>query len=279
VTVLWMLLLGCAGREGCDDREVYDHDAQRCVPYSPGDPVAADVWVPPVGTTWQWQLSGRIDTSYDVAMYDIDLSETPDATLAALGDRTVICYFSAGSVEDFRDDIGFIDDVAIGAKLDGWPDERWLDVSHPDAFELARRRLDLAVERGCDGVEPDNVDAYVNGSGFPLSAAEQLQFNRFLADEAHSRGLSVGLKNDVDQLDDLLPWFDWALNEECVSYDECGRYRGFRDADKAVFHTEYVDAQGEAKAMAAEICPARPAWFSTLVKTWDLGPERTTCDD
>lgn len=50
--------------------------------------------------------------------------------------------------------------------------------------------------------------------------------------EAHSRGLSVGLKNDVDQIHSLVSHFDWALNEECVQYNECNKYQPFFDAGK-----------------------------------------------
>ena len=39
--------------------------------------------------------------------------------------------------------------------------------------------------------------------------------------EAHSRGLEVGLKNDVEQVGQLVGYFDWQLNEECFQYDEC----------------------------------------------------------
>jgi hypothetical protein len=273
------MLLACGGRSGCDDDEVYDHEQEGCVPYVAGDPVEADVWAPKVGTTWQWQLTGRIDRSIDVAMYDVDLFEATDGDLEGLkaDGRAVICYFSAGSLEDYRDDVGFVDEAAVGKKLDGWPDERWLDVTHPDVWALAAQRLDRAVERGCDGVEPDNVDGFVNRTGFPLTPAEQLQFNRYLADEAHVRGLSVGLKNDVDQRKALEPWFDWALNEECVAYDECGGYTPFLDADKAVFHTEYVDEVSEAAGRLSDVCGARPSSFSTLVKTWDLGSEYFPC--
>ena len=53
-------------------------------------------------------------------------------------------------------------------------------------------RLDLAVSKGCVGVEPDNVDGYQNSSGFPLTAADQLAYNRFLAGEARARGGAAG---------------------------------------------------------------------------------------
>jgi hypothetical protein len=45
--------------------------------------------------------------------------------------------------------------------------------------------------------------------------------------EAHKQGLSVGLKNDVEQIGALHSHFDWALNEECLDYDECGEYAPF----------------------------------------------------
>ncbi|MMZ65925.1 hypothetical protein D1872_283710 [compost metagenome] len=68
-----------------------------------------------------------------------------------------------------------------------------------------RARLDLAVQKGCDGVEPDNMDGYDNNTGFTLSADDQLAYNKFIANEARKRGLSVGLKNDLDQIIELEP--------------------------------------------------------------------------
>jgi hypothetical protein len=129
-------------------------------------------------------------------------------------------------------------------------------------------------------VEPDNVDGYLpdNDSGFDFTAADQLDYNRFIADQAHQRGLSVGLKNDVGQTAKLVDWFDWALNEECVAYDECDRYDVFLAADKAIFHVEYIDewSQAAAQQKANQVCGATPD-FDTLIKQWDLGPERLAC--
>ena len=163
-------------------------------------------WHPPPGTTWQWQLTGAIDTSIDVEMYDIDLFDVPAATISSLiaAGRAVICYLSAGSWEDWRPDAGDYPPGVLGNPLDGWPGERWVDIRRLDILgPILEARLDLAESKGCTGVEPDNVDAYQNDSGFPLQAADQLVFNRWLASEAHQRGLSVGLKNDLDQVPDL----------------------------------------------------------------------------
>ena len=73
-----------------------------------------------------------------------------------------------------------------------------LDVLGP----LLEARMDLCRDKGFDAVEADNVDGYANRTGFPLTAADQLRFNRFLAAAAHARGLSIGLKNDLDQVAD-----------------------------------------------------------------------------
>jgi hypothetical protein len=113
---------------------------------------------------------------------------------------------------------------------------RRLDVLGP----IIERRLDLCRRKGFDGVGPDNVDAYQNESGFPLSARDQIRFNRFVARAAHARGLSVGLKNDLDQAAELEPAFDWALSEQCFEYSECERLLPFVRARKAVFTVEYA---------------------------------------
>jgi hypothetical protein len=223
-------------------------------------------WAPAPTTTWQWQLSGTLDTSVPAQLYDVDLFETPARTVAALHAKgaRVICYFSAGSTT--------ADGPLAGERLEGWPDERWLDIRRLDALRPSiERRLDLCARKGFDGVEPDNVDGYANRSGFPLRARHQLRFNRFLAREAHERGLSIGLKNDLDQVRTLEPHFDWALNEQCFEYRECDRLKPFTHAGKAVFVAEY--------ALAPEaFCPAaRAAGFMAMRKPLELGAQRTPC--
>ncbi|KYF60689.1 endo alpha-1,4 polygalactosaminidase [Sorangium cellulosum] len=208
-------------------------------------------------------------------MYDIDLFDTPQATIDALraAGKKVICYFSAGSSEDWRSDASRFPAAALGNPLDGWPGERWLDTRSAGVRDVMKARLDLAVQKRCDGVEPDNVDGYTNGSGFPLTAATQLDYNRFLAAEAHARGLSIGLKNDLDQVRDLVGHFDWALNEECHAYDECEMLTPFIRAGKAVFHAEYVAA-----SQANAVCAAtKPLGLSTLIKRLELDAWRIAC--
>ena len=231
-------------------------------------------WRPGPGTSWQWQLTGSIDTSVVADMYDIDLFDTPAATVRELHDkgRHVVCYLDAGTYEPGRPDADAYPQAVLGAEVEGWPGERWLDIRRLDVLgPIIERRLDRCRAKGFDGVEPDNVDAYVNDSGFALDAGDQLAFNQFLATEAHRRGLSVGLKNDLDQAADLEPRFDWVLDEQCFQYDECDALRPFADAGKAVFIAEY-DLETSVFCDAA-----RAAGYSAIRKDLDLDAWREAC--
>lgn len=241
----------------------------------PDAPGPASVWRPAPRTTWQWQLSGTIDTSFDVAMYDIDLFDVPAVTIAALktDGRVVICYLSAGSYEDWRDDAADFPAAALGKPLDGWPGEKWLDVRDATVRQIMAKRLDLAVTKGCDGVEPDNVDGYDNDTGLTFTQADQLAYNRWFAGQAHARGLSVGLKNALALIPQLVDAYDWALNEECAAFDECDLLTPFITAGKAVFHVEYGAA-----SLAASVCPkTQPLQFSTLIKNLELDAWLQAC--
>lgn len=242
--------------------------------FSDGSTSPSDWWQPSPGTSWQWQLSGPIDTSFNVQMYDIDLFDAPQNVIDQLHSegRVVICYFSAGSREDWRPDAEDFPPEVIGEPLEGWEDENWLDIRQIEVLgPIMSARLDLAVEKECDGVEPDNVDGYTNDTGFPLTAQDQRAYNTWLSEQAHARGLSIGLKNDLEQIADLLPYFDWALNEECFTYDECDLLIPFVQANKAVFGVEY-------ELENAQFCPQANALnFDFLKKNLELDAWRESC--
>jgi len=231
-------------------------------------------WRPGPGTSWQWQLSGTIDTSIDVRMYDIDLFDTPQTVIDQLhhDGRKVVCYFSAGSYENWRPDKDSYPSEILGHNLDSWPGEKWVDIRQLDKLgPILTARFDLAVTKQCDGIEPDNIDGFTNTTGFPLTANDQLVFNRWLADQAHRRGLSIGLKNDLDQIQELVNDFDWALNEQCFQYDECDMLLPFVQAGKAVFGVEY-------KGDPSDFCPrANAKNFDWLKKQIDLDSWRVPC--
>jgi hypothetical protein len=233
-----------------------------------------DWWRPAPGVSWQIQFSGALDLSFDVQMYDLDLFETSPTVITDLhaSGRRVVCYFSAGSWEDWRPDADQFPESVLGSDLEGWPGERWLDIRQVDVLgPIMMARLDLAAQKGCDGVDPDNVEGYANNSGFPLTAQEQADYNIWLAAQAHSRGLAVGLKNDLAQIPDLINYFDWQLNEQCFQYNECDLLLPFIQAGKPVFSIEY---QGD----PASFCPrANSMNFDTLKKNLDLDAWRVAC--
>ncbi len=231
-------------------------------------------WRPAPGVSWQWQLSGALDTSLDVEMYDVDLNDTSTDVIAQLKNngKTVICYLSAGSWENYRDDADQFPEEILGNELEGWPDERWLDIRRLDILgPIMSKRLDLAVEKGCDGIEPDNVDGYTQDTGFQLSGEDQLTYNRWLAEAAHARGLSIGLKNDLEQVQELVESFDWAINEQCFQYDECELLLPFIQAGKAVFGVEY------SLATTAFCSQANSMNFDWLKKNLSLDGWRESC--
>jgi hypothetical protein len=212
---------------------------------------------PQPGDSFQWQLTDYPpDTSADADTYDLDLFDTPPEVVAQLHERgrTVVCYFSAGTYEEFREDAAGFPEAARGEALPDFPDERWLDIRQREELApVVEARLDLCAEKGFDAVELDNVDAYANESGFPLTEDDQLDFNRWLAREARERGLSPGLKGTVGLAPQLVDDFDWTLNEQCIQYDECEALQAFVDAGKAVFIVEYEGTPDEVCAAAEQL--------------------------
>jgi hypothetical protein len=238
----------------------------------------APLWRPAIMSSWQWQLSDLpVDTSIDAAVYDIDLFDNDASLVAALHaqGRRVICYISVGSWEDWRPDAGLFPPEVLGKDYQGWEGEKWLDIRRIDLLgPILRARFDLCKSKGFDAIEPDNIDGYTNDTGFPLTYQDQVVFNTWLANEAHARGLSIGLKNDADQVADLLPYFDWALTEDCFDQGWCSQLSPFIASGKAVFAAEYTDTG----VTPAQYCPqAQALRFSAILKHRKLDAYRVVC--
>jgi hypothetical protein len=147
-----------------------------------------------------------------------------------------------------------------------------VDVRRTDVLlPLLAARMDVCRDKGFDAVEADNVDGFANRTGFDLDAADQLAFNTAVAGLAHDRGLSIALKNDVEQVTELEPVFDFAVNEECLAYDECDAYLPFLRAGKAVFSVEYSELT------AAQCAHADRLGLATIVKDLDLDAPLRRC--
>ncbi len=221
------------------------------------------VWQPAPGTSWQWQLQGEVNTTFNVDAYDVDGFDNSAAKVEEIHARgsKAICYISAGSWEDWRPDASHFPGSVKG-RNNGWPGEKWLDIRQIGILQpIMARRMDMCLAKGFDAVEPDNIDGYTNRTGFPLTYQHQLAYNRMLASEAHARGLAIALKNDTDQVQDLVVNFDFAIVEQCYRYRECGAYSPFVEAGKAVLTTEY-----DTKNTASKCDRVRQLRFSLIFK-------------
>ena len=206
-------------------------------------------------------------------VFDLDAFDTAAGTVASLqgGGKHVVCYISAGTWEKWRPDAALYPKNVKG-KSNGWAGEKWIDIRRLDVLgPILEARMDMCDAKGFDAVEFDNVDGYANKTGFKLTAADQLAFNRWLAGEAHGRGLGVGLKNDLDQVDDLVGSFDFAINEQCAKYKECALLSPFVAAGKPVFEIEYNLPKTKFCAQAAAL------GFAAMRKRLSLDAWRDAC--
>ena len=127
------------------------------------------------GMRWQITLvEPPTALDLEVDAWDLDLVDTPRATIAA-------CTFEPGRPDaaDFAADV-----IGDGYEDEAFAEERYLDVTNPVVFDIMKTRLDLALAKGCDAVDPDNVDLPTHDTGFNISAADMRTFNRGLIAEA-----------------------------------------------------------------------------------------------
>ncbi|KAL3424694.1 endo alpha-1,4 polygalactosaminidase precursor [Phlyctema vagabunda] len=241
-------------------------------------------WRPATADTWQIVLGYALnDTSPDVSVYDIDLFTNEASMIQQLHDqnRRVICYFSAGSYEDFRPDSSSFVSSDYAKPLDGWPGEYWINTKSSNVRDIMTKRLALAAEKGCDGVDPDNVDGYDNDTGLDLTPADAVDYLTFLAIGAHALNMSIGLKNSGQIVNATLDMMQWEINEQCVQYDECALFQPFIEAGKPVFGIEYPDSaptvsESSKEAACAKNDPSTQG-FSMVLKEMLLGNWMETC--
>ncbi|TVY83391.1 hypothetical protein LSUE1_G003676 [Lachnellula suecica] len=236
---------------------------------------SGDFWRPTAGSSWQIVLQNPpTDTSLNVSVYDIDLFDNNASTISAFHtqNKRVICYFSAGSYEPNRPDSSQFTKPDFGKGLDGWPGELWLDTNSTNVRSIMSARLSLAASKGCDGVDPDNIDGYDNDSGLDLTESTAVDYLTFLAIEAHGYNMSIGLKNAGAIVNATVDFLQWEVNEQCVQYQECDLFRPFVAAGKPVFHIEYPsDAPAVPLSTKNSLCDAPSAQgFSTVIKEMSL---------
>jgi hypothetical protein len=225
-------------------------------------------WRPaPQTAAWQWQLQGKFELTAGASVYDIDGFESTVGDVRAIHRHRhkAVCYLDVGSWEEYRPDADKFPKSSLGAVYEGYPEERWLDIAHFRQFApIMEKRIEMCARKRFDAVEPDNIAGWENKTGFPLTRADQLRYDRWIANQVHKRGMAVALKNDPRQAKQLVGDFDFAIVEECFQYDECAFYKPFIAAGKAVFEAEY-------ELPTAEFCAkAEALGFSSIRKNVEL---------
>lgn len=268
-------------------------------------PVNGSFWQPNGNSSWQIVLENPIDLSSsatsispNVDVFDIDLFTNPETVLQTLHQlgKKVICYFSAGSYEPNRPDSSQFHSSDMGSGVSGWPGERWLNLSSANVRSIMAARIQLASQKGCDAIDPDNLDGYVskfllyptfnpskqtrmltstqqNSNGLGLSENDSITFMNFLSSTAHGYNLSIGLKNSLDILPSLSGQVQFAVNEQCVQYSECSSYASMIQDGKPVFHIEYAskDMQGTDTASKSELSSdCSDSGLNTVLKNQNL---------
>ena len=202
-------------------------------------PTPLPYWVPSLTDTFQIQLTDYPpDMQVPADVIELDLFETSPSSIKYLHDqgKKVICYINVGAWEEFRPDAGEFSQDAIGKPYHGWEGEYWLDISNYTLFsDQIIRRFDLAVVKGCDAIDADNINGFQQDTGFAISRKDQIAYNLWIANLAHERELSIGMKNNYTQIDGLLDAFDFVVIEDCSAFNECDHYSPFITHGKAVF--------------------------------------------
>jgi len=254
---------------------------------------------PPVGATWQWQLnpdSGQteINTSIVADMYDID-GYANDATVVeklkslpgnSVANRSVTCYITAGTLENWRLDSENLDPQVLGNTYSGFADERWIDVRQLSKVgPWIKEKMQMCKDKGFDAIEFDNVDGWQpdNKTGLNITFEDEVAFIVYLANSAHDLGLTMAHKSNVEQIPQVLDYVDFAVVEECFAYKECTRsdpntdglygYDMFIEAGKPVFEVEYKKYDPDNNVCAR----ANSLDFSTMYKKVNLGSYRVPC--
>jgi len=212
-----------------------------------------------------YSINGSTGDKYKVSTIFVDLFDASPTRINNLRkqNKTVICYFSAGSAENWRTDYKKYPAAAKGKAMSGWSGEYWVDYRNTTVISILINRIKLAKSKGCNGVDPDNVDGHMNDTGFKLKKSDQKSFMSKLSSAAKSEGLLIGLKNSSETAGDLVSLTDFVVVEQCEEYGECGKYKPFSKNKKPIYQIEYraVSALlcGNSKKLGANIIFANQA--------------------
>ncbi len=224
---------------------------------------------------WQLQLQGDVVVIPGVDVYAVDATASKKSIDAAKGaGAKLMCYISAGSAEQWREDFKNFPRTVVGKPYDGWPGEWWLDTGSIEALApIMRARMDVCKAKGFDVLDADNINGFENDTGFDITRLESIRYILWLADEAHDRGMSFSLKNAETLIPDLLDSIDMMQSESCFVYGNCVAASLMTAVNKPVFAVEYQE-NIDAERFKRDACAIAGSYkFSMIYRDRLLKPE------
>lgn len=226
-----MLVACSSSRSNSDDPDSGDSSSSPQATPAPSTSSAdtGQIQLPPVAAQFDYQLGGAYTPPAGVKIVSRDSSAAPVAGIYN------VCYINSFQAQPDATDWWQSNhpDLLLHSKdgslvIDQNWDEALLDIStSAKQTELAQIEygwIDACAKKGFQAIEPDNLDSYSRSDNL-LTMDENAAFATLLARHAHDDGLAIGQKNTVDLLSKHQQiGFDFAVTEQCGTYDECGQY-------------------------------------------------------
>ncbi|KAK9418185.1 putative Glycoside hydrolase superfamily [Seiridium unicorne] len=238
----------------------------------------------PQGAKWQIEIHDPIDFSgsgtiepADARIWTLDFWETiakdddGKTAIQKLRERNgddilVVCYFNGGGVQIWDGDYDSFAGYTYGG-IGDWDGESYVDVSAQTVVDLMLARIEKGIAAGCDGFDPDNVDAYSQDltskdGTTKLDESAYVTFLGKLAEPIHAAGKLLGQKNAGELTADLLAGgiTDFAVLESCLEYGFCADFAStYGEQGKAVLQIEYPASVQATTDNDDTVCPTEPA--------------------
>jgi hypothetical protein len=213
------------------------------------------VTLPPAHAGFDYQIGGPYTPPAGVRVVSRDRTASPAPGLYS------ICYVNAFQVqpgeESSWDSDLLLRDSAGKVVYDTDWGEALLDVRTAAKRQRIAQKvngwIDGCAAKGYQAVEPDNYDSYTRSQNL-MTSAQSEAYITLLSAHAHQQGLAIAQKNTSELAGDRAKTgLDFAVAEECGTYNECGDYT-------AAFGNHVIVIEYTAKGLSK----ACSGWGSTL---------------
>jgi hypothetical protein len=235
-------------------------------------------WYQPVaGLSWYRDL-GDIPEVKDVDLYFINLYSTRNsinvANMQSNGRTIVYCQIPAGVYNEETETTFSTEtlypEIYVGEQKSQSSYDYWVNIKADTVKDILSQKILYASEIGCDGVNFVDVNLETKDTGFNITLADQIEFNLFLASEAHTLGLSVSFQDVENQIAQISAESDILVSEECFVNGTCSEYESFGE-DKPVLDIEYSDSINSDIKISDLYLQSKAYNFSPIIFDRDTG--------